>query len=205
MKKLKYLLLVLVSSTFMLSVANAEVKTESLKEACKTERLTCNYTEKDTSKLPNIYVFRGNGCGYCKNLLSHLSSIYNEISDKVNIVVYEVSDNADNWAFYQKVAKKFGDTVSGYPYMVIGKVVFNGYASDFDNDISKAIEKLATSEDAYDVVSELKRGNTEVVEKDTLKEEKEPAEESKSSIVIAFIFGVVIVVGIFTGYQVSKK
>lgn len=205
MKKLKYLLLVLVSSTFMLGVANAEVKTESLKEACKTEGLTCNYTEKDTSKLPNIYVFRGNGCGYCKNLLSHLSSIYNEISNKVNIVVYEVSDNADNWSFYQKVAKKFGDTVSGYPYMVIGKVVFNGYASDFDSDISKAIEKLATSEDAYDVVSELKRGNTEVVEKDTLKEEKESVDESKSGIVISFIFGIVLVVGIFTGYQVSKK
>lgn len=205
MKKLKYLLLVIVSSTFMLGVANAEVKTESLKEACKEEGITCNYTEKDTSELPNIYVFRGNGCGYCKNLLSHLASIYNEISDKVNIVVYEVSDNADNWSFYQNVAKKFGDTVSGYPYMVIGKAVFNGYGSEYDEDISKAIEKLSTSDEAYDVVKELKSGITETVEKDTLKEEKEVSDESNAGIVIAFIFGVVIVVGIFTGYQVSKK
>lgn len=205
MKKLKYLLLVLVSSTFMMGIASAEVKTESLKEACKTEGLTCNFTEKDTSKLPNIYVFRGNGCGFCKNLLSHLAAIYDEISDKVNIVIYEVSDNADNWTFYQNVAKKFGDTVSGYPYMVIGKAVFNGYAADFNSDINKAITKIATSDTAYDVVSELASGNKEVVEKDTLEEEKETTEDSKAGVVIAFIFGVVIVVGIFTGYQVSKK
>ncbi len=192
------LFVVILTFLFTLNV-NASVKGETLKEACEAEGLTCNFTEKDTSKLPSVYVFRGTGCGYCKRLITHLASVYDEYSDKVNIVLYEVTSNQDNYALYEKVAAKFSDTVQGYPYLVIGKTKFDGYASSFDSDIKAALDNM-TSE-SYDVVAEVNAGNTDVVEAESVSGE----ENSNTGIVLAFIFGVVVVLGIIMGYSVKKK
>ncbi len=192
------LFVVILTFLFTLNV-NASVKGETLKEACEAEGLTCDFTEKDTSKLPSIYVFRGTGCGYCQRLITHLASIYDEYSDKVNIVLYEVTDNQDNYALYEKVAAKFSDTVQGYPYMVIGKTKFDGYASSFDSDIKTALDNMTS--DSYDVVAEVNAGNTDVVETESVSGE----ENSNTGIVLAFIFGVVVVLGAFMGYSVRKK
>ena len=192
------LFVVILTFLFTLNV-NASVKGETLKEACEAEGLTCNFTEKDTSKLPSVYVFRGTGCGYCKRLITHLASVYDEYSDKVNIVLYEVTSNQDNYALYEKVAAKFSDTVQGYPYLVIGKTKFDGYASSFDSDIKTALDNM-TSE-SYDVVAEVNAGNTDVVEAESVSGE----ENSNTGIVLAFIFGVVVVLGIIMGYSVRKK
>lgn len=189
--------LLILSSFFFIGVANAEVVTETLKEACDAEELTCDFEEKEPSEdLPNIYIFRGNGCGYCQRLLTFLGTIADEYQDKVNFVVYEVADNTDNWDLYEKVGAKFGDEVSGYPYMVIGTKVFNGYASSDDEEIIETIEEYAAEENPYDVVAEVESGNLDEVKTE---------EESSSGIVLAFIFGVVIVLILIMGYTLNKK
>ncbi len=189
--------LLILSSFFFIGVANAEVVTETLKEACDTEELTCDFEEKEPSEdLPDIYIFRGNGCGYCQRLLTFLGTIAEEYQDKVNFVVYEVADNTDNWDLYEKVGAKFGDEVSGYPYMVIGTKVFNGYASSDDEEIIETIEEYAAEENPYDVVAEVESGNLDEVKTE---------EESSSGIVLAFIFGVVIVLILIMGYTLNKK
>ena len=171
--------------------------TETLKEACDAEELTCDFEEKEPSEdLPNVYIFRGNGCGYCERLLTFLGTIAEEYQDKVNFVVYEVADNTDNWDLYEKVGAKFGDEVSGYPYMVIGTKVFNGYASSDDEEIIETIEEYAAEENPYDVVAEVESGNLDEVKTE---------EESSSGIVLAFIFGVVIVLILIMGYTLNKK
>ena len=189
--------LLVLSSFFFIEIANAEVVTETLKEACDAEELTCDFEEKEPSEdLPNIYIFRGNGCGYCERLLTFLGTIAEEYQDKVNFVVYEVADNTDNWDLYEKVGAKFGDEVSGYPYMVIGTKVFNGYASSDDEEIIETIEEYAAEENPYDVVAEVESGNLDEVKTE---------EESSSGIVLAFIFGVVIVLILIMGYTLNKK
>ena len=189
--------LLILSSFFFIGVANAEVVTETLKEACDAEELTCDFEEKEPSEdLPNIYIFRGNGCGYCERLLTFLGTIAEEYQDKVNFVVYEVADNTDNWDLYEKVGAKFGDEVSGYPYMVIGTKVFNGYASSDNEEIIETIEEYAAEENPYDVVAEVESGNLDEVKTE---------EESSSGIVLAFIFGVVIVLILIMGYTLNKK
>lgn len=186
--------------TFLFTLnVNASVKGETLKEACEAEGLTCNFTEKDTSKLPSVYVFRGTGCGYCKRLITHLASIYDKYSDKVNIVLYEVTSNQDNYALYEKVAAKFSDTVQGYPYLVIGKTKFDGYASSFDSDIKAALDSM--NSESYDVVAEVNAGNTDIVEAESVNSE----EKNNTGAVLAFIFGVVVVLGVIMGYSVKKK
>ena len=189
--------LLILSSFFFIGVANAEVVTETLKEACDAEELTCDFEEKEPSEdLPNVYIFRGNGCGYCERLLTFLGTIAEEYQDKVNFVVYEVADNTDNWDLYEKVGAKFGDEVSGYPYMVIGTKVFNGYASSDNEEIIETIEGYAAEENPYDVVAEVESGNLDEVKTE---------EESSSGIVLAFIFGVVIVLILIMGYTLNKK
>jgi len=200
MKKLIMITIAMIASFSFLTTSKAAVVKETLKEACEAEGLTCDFTEKDTSSLPNIYVFRGKGCTYCKKLLSHLASIYETSSNKVNIVVYEVAKNSDNYALYEKVAAKFGDTVQGYPYMVIGKKVFDGYASSYDTAISEAITELSSSSDKYDVVDEIEDGNLDLVSKEEAK-----SDSNKDGAVISFIFGVIVVIGLFTGYHIIKK
>ena len=189
--------LLILSSFFFLETAKAEVVTETLKEACDSEELTCDFEEKEPSDdLPNIYIFRGDGCGYCQRLLTFLGTIAEEYQDKVNFVVYEVGNNSDNWDLYEKVGAKFGDEVSGYPYMVIGTKVFNGYASSDDEEIIETIEEYAAEENPYDVVAEVESGNLDEVKTE---------EESSSGIVLAFIFGVVIVLILIMGYTLNKK
>ena len=189
--------LLVFSSFLFLTTANAEVTTETLKEACDAEELTCDFEEKEASEnLPNIYVFRGDGCGYCQRLLTYLGTIAEEYQDKVNFVVYEVANNEDNWSLYEQVGAKFGDTITGYPYMVIGLEAFNGYAPSDDEAIVEAIDNLIASDEPYDVVAEIESGNLDVIEPEGL---------NATGAVLAFIFGVVVVLVLLIGYNVSKK
>ena len=188
---------ILFLSCFFVTNVSAAIETENLMEACEAEELTCDFESQEPSDdLPNIYIFRGDGCGYCQRLLTFLSTIAEEYQDKVNFVVYEVSNNADNWDFYEQVGAKFGDTITGYPYMVIGTEVFNGYSSADNDSITVAIDELIASENPYDVRSEVEAGNLDQVEVD---------EESNVGIVVAFIFGVVVVLLLFMGYSMNKK
>ena len=57
-----------------------------------------------------------------------------------------------------------------------------------------------TSE-SYDVVAEVNAGNTDVVEAESVSGD----ENSNTGIVLAFIFGVVVVLGVIMGYSVKKK
>ena len=110
--------------------------------------------------------------------------------------MYEVANNEDNWSLYEQVGAKFGDTITGYPYMVIGQEVFNGYAPSDDEAIVEAIDNLIASDEPYDVVAEIESGNLDVIE---------PGGLNATGAVLAFIFGVVVVLVLLIGYNVSKK
>lgn len=190
MKKLLWLFLV---CFLFIGVGSAkEYETETLKEACDIENLTCEHEDRVYDEnLPNIYIFRGNGCPYCNRLLTFISSIADDY--EVNIVVYEVKDNDDNWDLYRKVGAKFDFTPSGYPYTVIGEETFDGYASDYDEDIKSALEKLVETENPYDVVEDVENGNTTTTEKDN------------TGIVLTFVFGMTVMIGMFLGYKLIVK
>lgn len=198
MKKIIICLLIAISlGSIKTTYAETTYKKETLKEACEKENLTCDFEEKEYNpSLPNIYVFRGDGCGYCQRLLSFLASIMDEYNKYVNVVVYEVGNDRNNWSLYEKVGAKFGKEVSGYPYMVIGYEPFDGYASSMDETIKKAIENLSKTE-KYDVVEEVLAGNNDLIET--------PKKESSQSVALVFIFGVIATFGILIGYKIITK
>ncbi len=190
MKKILFVILCSVLF-FTNNVFAAEYTTETLTEACEKEGLECKHTDKAyDSTLPTVYIFRGDGCPYCNNLLSYVSSIIDNY--KLNVVVYEVKLNKDNWDLYKKVGAKFNFVPKGYPYMVVGDETFDGYINTYDEDIKTKFASLQDKTEFYDVVQDVL---------------DDPVEENNGSnaIVIIFIFAVVAIIGAIFGYRVITK
>ena len=124
--------------------------TEILKE--ENIELKGEYTEND--KQATIYLFRGNGCHYCQNFLTFLSSIVPEYGQYFKVVGFEVWSNQENSTLLSNISKFLGSEAGGVPYIVIGDQAFPGYASEYDEGIKAAITDLYNSTDRYDVFEE---------------------------------------------------
>lgn len=135
----------------------SDYKTLNLKEALSAEEIgLVNKDYKETDKQAIIYLFRGQGCGYCKRFLTFLSSISKDYGKYFKLVSFEVWNDSDNSALMHKIAKVTGEEAGGVPYIVIGENVFPGYISDWDNDIKDAIKKQY-NDNSYDVFTELEK------------------------------------------------
>ncbi len=92
----------------------------------------------------NVYLFRGQGCGYCANALAFFDSLDVETRSTFHLVDFEVWHNAANKAKMEKVAAYFNDEIKGVPYIIIGDKTYSGFKDDFKeailNDIKTAYE-----------------------------------------------------------------
>lgn len=163
---MKKLLLVILSAIVLIGRVNAvtaddekinlsDYQTLNFKEILKEEDIKedfKSYSEDD--KQITIYMFRGNGCGYCRNFLTFLNSITNEYGKYFKVVGFEVWSNEDNSKLLDKVSSFMGSEAGGVPYIIIGDKVFPGYAESYDEDIKTAIKELYDSEEKYDVFEE---------------------------------------------------
>lgn len=121
-----------------------------------------NKDYKETDDQAIIYMFRGQGCGYCRKFLTFLNSISNEYGKYFKLVSFEVWNDSNNSSLFNKVPIVTEEPAGGVPYIVIGEKVFAGYAESYDEGIKSAI--MAQYEDpSYDVMKELDKklnGNT---------------------------------------------
>ena len=129
--------------------------------AAKTTDTTEEDAETTTKEEINVYIFWGNGCGYCEAALEFFSSIEEEYGDYFELVKYEVWYDKANNALKEEVVEYFGDDVTGVPYIVIGDVTFGGYASDYDEDIKTAIKEAYEADDYEDIVAKIQNGDIE--------------------------------------------
>ena len=123
---------------------------------------------KVSAKTPaNVYLFYGEGCGYCAGAMSYFESIEEEYGDMFDVVKYEVWNSSENQKLAEKVASVFGDELGGVPYIVIGEKTFAGYALDgsFNEDILEAIKTAYNAENRFDVMEQL---NSNVKESNVL-------------------------------------
>ena len=116
-----------------------------------------SYQENDKQAV--IYMFRGQGCGYCRAFLSFLASITEEYGEYFKLVSFEVWNDATNSELFHTVAKAKGTSTEqlGVPYILIGDKVFGGYdtTGSGDAEIKEAI--MAQYKDPkYDVMDDLK-------------------------------------------------
>ena len=186
------LVLVLVLGLALPMYAKAETKSLNLKEALQEEQIELDkafedYKENDDQAI--IYLFRGNGCGYCRAFLTFLNSIVGEYGKYFKVVSYEVWYNQENAALLDSVSKYLNNPAQGVPYIVIGDKVFAGYAESYDADIKSAIKTLYDTKkgDRYDVMTEM--------EENPNKEDKTTIKTITKNIVLATIIATVVIVG----------
>lgn len=169
MKKLKYLFVVFVAFLAMPFMVFAD-DTEATPTPTPAE------TEETPSKV-NVYLFRGEGCPHCEEMLEFFDSIEDEFGQYYTMNTYEVWYNQDNADLMEEVADTLGVKVTGVPFLVIGDQTWNGYASSYDAEIEAKILSEYNSDSRYDVMT---------------------AEEPKANNVAAVLI-VVAVVGVIGG------
>lgn len=166
MKK-KFIVLLLVLALLPIKVFAKsfldDYNTMGFKETLAAEEIELeNKDYKETDDQAVIYMFRGQGCGYCRAFLTFLNSISKEYGKYFKLVSFEVWNDSTNSALLNKVPLVTNEAAGGVPYIIIGEKVFPGYASSYDEQIKEAI--MAQYKDpSYDVMEELDKrlnGNT---------------------------------------------
>ncbi len=164
MKYIKQLVVLALAIALMPNVLSAAEKvkidnyeTMNLKQTLAAEEMEeafTKYTEKDDQI--TIYLFRGQGCGYCRAFLTFLNGITEEYGKYFKLVSFEVWNNSDNNDLMNKISTFLGKPAQGVPYIIIGDQTFPGYADVYDDSIKSAIETeyKKAAKDRYDVFEE---------------------------------------------------
>ena len=124
-----------------------------------TETATTTSSETDRTKV-NIYMFRGEGCGYCAKALDWFESIKETEGKYYNLVTYEVWNDENNKAMMDKVANYMGDDVSGVPYIIVGEKTFQGFDDGYKAQILDQVHSEYTKnvDDRFDVIKNIEAG-----------------------------------------------
>lgn len=128
---------------------------KNLEEVLTEEGIEHNldgYTETEDQAI--IYLFRGNGCGYCRSFLMFLNEIVPEYGKYFRVVSYEVWQDADNFPLLNGFSKTLEVEVGGVPFIVIGDQYFTGYADLYDDKIKKAIMEEYENKNKNNIIEE---------------------------------------------------
>ena len=140
-----------------------------------------NYKENDKQAV--IYMFRGQGCGFCRAFLTYLYTIAEDYGDKFKLVSFEVWYDETNKGLFEKVLNHNGDdpAKSGVPYIIIGEKIFRGYSSEWNQDIIDAIETQYKNP-SHDLMKDMKVNISDYAHMnliETLNAEQLPEEEKE--------------------------
>ena len=105
----------------------------------------------------NVYMFRGEGCGYCAKALEWFEEIEESDGKYFNLITYEVWNDESNKALMDRVAKYMGEEVSGVPYIIVGKETFSGFDDTYKEKILNSInlEYAKNVEERFDVIKDI--------------------------------------------------
>lgn len=133
MKKLKYLIILLIAALIIPFTVHAE---------------------GEESKEVKVYFFRGEGCSHCAEAEAWFQSIEEEYGSYFEVVDYETWYNQDNQELMQKVAKARGEEAKGVPYIIIGNQSWNGFAESYTPEMISKIQSEFEKDidDRYDII-----------------------------------------------------
>ena len=171
--------------------------------SAKTTKTTTTTAAKIEGKKVNFYVFHGNGCSHCADLLAYLTELdkdpeYNYMYD---LVKYEVWYNSENASLMTSVFKYFGVTDEnkmGVPLYVIGDQYFNGFPNSSQTEaynkatqeIKDALKKAYTDANYTDIVAGI--GSGSIDPDDSKANEKDT--KNTNNIIGYVIIGLVVIV-----------
>lgn len=111
-----------------------------------------NYKETDDQM--TIYLFRGNGCGYCRAFLNFLNDNLEEYGKYFKVVGFEVWNDRNNSDLLGNVSAFLEQDAGGVPYIIIGKQVFAGFTDSYGDSIKSTIKSEYESTNKYNVFTE---------------------------------------------------
>lgn len=121
----------------------------------KVERTLTEETEaniKFDNKKINLYLFYGDGCPHCEELIEFLNSLPEKYDEYYDLYTMEVWYNQKNNTLMENLVAELGKEVEGVPCLIIGDQVFFGYSESIGKDIKKAIKEeylLVEKNDVY--------------------------------------------------------
>ena len=141
MKKSSLLILIVALLLFVPKVVNAlsverefSTLTDFFSEEQKSET---DYAEKGDQVI--IYLFRGEGCGHCKEFIEYLTtSLVKTHGNKFKLRAYEVWYATANKELMEDVADYFNINVNGVPFIVIGDQKWVGFSEDYKTEIENS-------------------------------------------------------------------
>ncbi len=132
----------------------------NFKEVLEAEEFELeNKDYKETDDQAIIYLFRGQGCGYCRKFINFLNSISTEYGKYFKVISFEVWNDAANGDLMSKIPLVTEVEARGVPYIIIGDKVFDGYTESYDEAIKEQIMKQYKNS-SYDVFKELKKAES---------------------------------------------
>lgn len=162
----------------------------------------------------NVYIFRGETCGYCRSALEFFEESQEKYGDYFKLIGFEVSDEK-NQNFWQKVGDYFNDEIGSIPYIVIGDAYHKtGFSEEIGKDIIDIILKQYQNEEYVDVVNKLitdnelsdkieYQQNSEFTVLTDAKVKSEVKDNSKDAYIIVGIF--VVLIGGVAGLVVASR
>lgn len=102
----------------------------------------------------NVYIFKGDGCGYCQAALEWFDEIDEEYGERFELHEYETWYDEDNAKLMEAVADVRGEDVQGVPYIIVGNQSWNGFDESYKTEILDKIksEYKAAVDERYDVM-----------------------------------------------------
>lgn len=133
MKKLKYLVVLLIAALIIPFTVHAE---------------------GEESKEVKVYFFRGEGCSHCAEAEAWFQSIEEEYGSYFQIIDYETWYNRENSELMQRVAKARGEKAEGVPYIIIGNQSWNGFTESYGSEMIERIKSEFEKDvkDRYDII-----------------------------------------------------
>lgn len=222
MKKIFYVLALLIGGLFFTNSVNAQIVESGIKEAVEEEIAyfgnsanfeneqtfnayqeyvnkmkgadLSNYSESDEKV--NIYIFRGKSCWHCLDEISWLSTQVKEYGKYFNIRTYEVWGNKDNNKLMSTVAKSLGETASGVPFTVIGKKTYSGFSEATGTAMINEVKEQFKNSDRYDIKNDINLTDGTL---------KNGEEKKSSSTVMIVLVSIIVIAGIALIVYISKS
>ena len=165
MKKNIKIISVLILALLMIPVlVHAETNKKNYKHLNYLETLDAEEIEykfesyKENDDAVTIYVFRGQGCTFCRAFLEYMNGITDEYGKYFKMETFEVWNDPNNKKLHSKIANFLGYQSGGVPFIIIGDEVFEGFNEQMYGDaIKAAIYNLYNTKksERYDVFDEL--------------------------------------------------
>ena len=222
MKKILYVITLLIGGLFLAGNVNAQIAETDIKSAVEEEIAyfgnSANFDDEQTfnayqeyvikmknadlsdyfenNDKVNIYIFRGKSCWHCLDEVSWLSTKVKEYSKYFNIHTYEVWGNKDNSKLMNTVAKTLGESVSGVPYTIIGKKTYSGFSEATGEAMLKEVKEQYENKDRYDIKNDINLSDGTLINFQ---------DKKSSSAVMIILISIVVIAGIAIVIYISKS